>query len=65
MENLKQYRVHLKTFSMSASYSPVVTTYANDEDHAVEKAIDKLLRGVFSDYSRSMFRVVKVERVYS
>lgn len=59
------YRVWLYGSSMTASYDGYVDVFADDEEDAEYKAKRKLTgpRGTFSDWSPSMFRVTKIERI--
>ena len=63
MNNYKQYRVWLHGSSMTASYDGYVDVSASSEADAKEKALKKLTskNGSFFDWSRSMFKVNKVE----
>lgn len=65
MNNYKQYRVWLNGSSMTASYDGYVDVFAYDEADAEDKALKKLTskNGSFFDWSRSMFKVNKVERI--
>ena len=65
MEN-KRYSVHLSSRpGFYAQYSGAVKVWAEDEDEAIERAFSELKRGAFPDRGRSMWRVEKVERIYS
>jgi len=61
----KKYRVWLHGSSMIASYDGHVDVWAYDEADAADKALKKLTSkdGSFSDWSRSMFKVDKVEKL--
>lgn len=61
-----KYRVWLYGSSMSASYDGYVDVAADDEEDAEYKAKRKLTGpgGSFFDWSPSMFRVTKIERIY-
>lgn len=57
------FRVWLHGSSMTASYNGYVDVNANDINDAKDKALTKLTcaNGTFSDWSKDMFRVDKVE----
>lgn len=58
------YRVWLIGSSMTARYDGYVDVNANTPEDAHEKALNKLTNkhtGAFSDWSKSMFKVKKVE----
>jgi hypothetical protein len=61
----EKYRVWLHGSSMTASYDGYVDVLADDEGDAEDRALTKLTskNGSFSDWSRSMFRVDKIERL--
>lgn len=62
----KKYRVWLKSVpGFYEQYSGKVEVYADDDDDAIERALNKLKRGSFPDRSRDMWRVEKVERVFN
>lgn len=65
MREYKKYRVWLHGSSMIASYDGHVNVWAYDEADAKDKALKKLTskNGSFSDWSRSMFKVDKVEEL--
>lgn len=61
---MTQYRAYLRTKSgMYAQYDGYVDVVAEDRDQAQEKAIDKLRRTSFPDYSRSMWKIERVEAI--
>lgn len=62
---LEKYRVWLDGSSMSARYDGYVDVVAEDEEDAKYRAKRELTKpnGTFHDWSPSMFRVTKVERV--
>jgi len=62
---MKFYRVWLYGRSMSASYDGYVDVIADSEGTAECRAKRKLTKpsGPFFDWSPSMFRVTKVERI--
>lgn len=63
---MKKFKVFLRSRpGMYAQYDGAVTVFADDEDEAVDRALDKLKRGSFPDRDRSMWKVEKVERVWS
>lgn len=58
------YRVWLIGSSMTARYDGYVDVNANDAEGAIDNALNKLTNkhtGAFSDWSKSMFKVKKVE----
>lgn len=57
---MNKYRVWLHGSSMTASYDGHVDVWASDEADAKEKALKKLTSGSFFDWSRSMFKVLKI-----
>lgn len=61
----EQYRVWLHGASMTARYDGYVDVLAYDEADAEDKALTKLTskNGSFFDWSRSMFKVDKVEKL--
>ena len=60
---LSEYRVFLATKpGMYAQYKSYVVVYAEDIESAAEKAFRKVKRE-FPDYSRSMWKVVSIEKV--
>ena len=63
--DLKKYRVWLIGSSMTAAYDGYVDVFAEDEEDAGYRAKRELTkpRGVFSDWSPSMFKLKKVERI--
>ena len=65
-DQLKHYAVHMASVpGFYAQYDGEVKVWAEDEEQAVERAFRELKRGAFSDRSRSMWRVNKVERLFS
>lgn len=66
MDKMK-YRVWLIGRSMSASYNGYVDVWAEGEDDANYKAKRKLTGpgGSFRDWSPSMFKTEKIERIFN
>jgi hypothetical protein len=60
-----RYRVWLHGSSMTASYDGHVDVNAEDAEDAKDKALTKLTakNGTFFDWSKSMFKVDKVEQI--
>ena len=65
-EELQRYRVWLIGSSMTAHYDGYVDVIAENEEDAEYVAKRRLTNpsGVFRDWSRSMFRTEKIERIY-
>lgn len=62
----KKYKVWMRSVpGFYAQYDGAVEVYAKDDDDAVDRAFEKLKRGAFPDRSRSMWKVEKVERLFS
>lgn len=60
-----QYEVSLTSVSgMYAQYSGNVLVHAENEDEAIEEALNKLKRTSFPDRSRDMWRIKGVRRIY-
>lgn len=60
-----KYRVWLHGSSMTASYDGYVDVSASDETDAEDKALKKLTskNSSFFDWSRSMFKVDRIEKL--
>lgn len=60
---LKAYRVHMRSVpGFYEQYDGHVDVRAHNDDEAIERAFRDLKTGAFPDRSRSMWRVVSVER---
>lgn len=59
---MRVYRINVEsTQGLYAQYSYDIDVYALDEEQAVERAFDRLKVGGFSDRSRSMWRIKRIE----
>ena len=61
---MKQYKVWLRSIpGMYEQYDGYVKVWAEWEEQAKEKALDKLKRESFPDRTRDMWKIEKVEQM--
>ena len=61
---MKKYYVWVRSKpGFYAQYDGKVNVFAEDDDEAIEKALQRLERGAFKDRTRDMWIIEKVERI--